>query len=100
MKRRDFLSASFGALLLPSVAFSRESNAYKNLLILVELKGGNDGLNTVVPYTDETYYRLRPRLALKRDEVLQLDGRAALHPALKPLMPLWQAGELAIVQGV
>jgi uncharacterized protein (DUF1501 family) len=64
------------------------------------LKGGNDGLNTVVPYADGTYYRLRPQLALKRDEVLQLDERAALHPALGPLLPLWQARELAIVQGV
>ncbi|HTQ77807.1 MAG TPA: DUF1501 domain-containing protein, partial [Burkholderiales bacterium] len=67
---------------------------------LVELKGGNDGLNTVVPYADGGYYALRPRLAVPREQVLQLDERSGLHPALAPLMPLWQARELAVVQGV
>ena len=50
---------------------------------LIELKGGNDGLNTVVPYADDAYYSLRPRLAVKRDQVLQLDERSGLHPAMK-----------------
>ena len=68
--------------------------------MLVELKGGNDGLNTVVPYADSAYYGLRPRIAIRRDDVLQLDGRTGLHPSLAPLMPLWQSRELAIVQGV
>jgi uncharacterized protein (DUF1501 family) len=99
MRRRDFLAASLGVLIAPN-SFSQGESPYRKLLILVELKGGNDGLNTVVPYADGAYSRLRPRLALKRDEVLQLDERAALHPALKGLMPLWQAGELAVVQGV
>jgi uncharacterized protein (DUF1501 family) len=98
MKRRDFLAASVAAL-FSSPSFG-QSSGYRRLLILVELKGGNDGLNTVVPYADETYYRLRPRIGIRRDEVLQLDGRTGLHPALKPLMPLWEARELAIVQGV
>lgn len=79
---------------------SIESGGYRRLLILIELKGGNDGLNTVVPYADPAYYRLRPRLAITRDEVLQLDQRAGLHPSLAATMPLWQAGQLAIVQGV
>ena len=98
MKRRDFLAASVAALFAPGLAFAQEN--YRRLLILIELKGGNDGLNTVVPYADANYYSLRPRLAVPRDQVLQLDARAGLHPALKPLMPLWQAGELAVVQGV
>ena len=98
MKRRDFLAASVAALFSPGLAFAQEN--YRRLLILIELKGGNDGLNTVVPYADANYYSLRPRLAVARDQVLQLDARAGLHPALKPLMPLWQAGELAVVQGV
>ena len=98
MKRRDFLAASVAALFSrPSFA---QSSGYRRLLVLVELKGGNDGLNTVVPYADETYYRLRPRIGIRRDDVLQLDGRTGLHPALKPLMPLWEARELAVVQGV
>lgn len=102
MKRRDFLFASVAALAAPrlATAASHARADYRRLLILIELKGGNDGLNTVVPYADETYYALRPRLAVRRDEVVQLDERAGLHPSLKPLLPLWQGRELAIVQGV
>jgi uncharacterized protein (DUF1501 family) len=102
MKRRDFLFASVAALAAPRISAAASLGAadYRRLLVLVELKGGNDGLNTVVPYADETYYALRPRLAVRRDEVLQLDGRTGLHPSLKALLPLWQGNELAIVQGV
>ncbi len=103
MRRREFLklsSAAGVAVLAPRFALAQGASGYENLLVLVELKGGNDGLNTVVPYADRTYYSLRPRLAIKRDEVLQLDARTGLHPSLAALMPLWQARELAIVQGV
>lgn len=103
MNRRDFLSigaAGLGALWLPGFAAARASADYRRLLVLIELKGGNDSLNAVVPYADPAYYALRPRLAVRRDEVLQLDERTGLHPALQPLEPLWRAGELAIVQGV
>lgn len=99
MKRRDFLAASVAALLAPT-AWSAGGAGYRRLLILIELKGGNDGLNTVVPYADARYYELRPRLGVKRDDVLQLDERTGLHPALRPLMPLWQDRQLAIVQGL
>ncbi|MBS0307439.1 MAG: DUF1501 domain-containing protein [Proteobacteria bacterium] len=103
MQRREFLTFSGGlgaAMLMPPLALAQASTGYRNLLILVELKGGNDGLNTVVPYSQQAYYALRPRIAIKRDEALQLDQNTGLHPALQPLLPLWQAGELAIVQGV
>jgi uncharacterized protein (DUF1501 family) len=104
MKRRDFLSASAAAgvaILAPRFAAAQGTGTgYSRLLVLVELKGGNDGLNTVVPYADPAYHGLRPRLAIRRDDVLQLDGRTGLHPSLAPLMPLWQSRELAIVQGV
>lgn len=101
MQRRKFLSlgaAAVASLWLPRISLAQAG--YRQLLILVELKGGNDALNTVVPYADEAYYSLRPRIAVRRDDVLQLDERTGLHPALKPLMPLWQAKDLAIVQGV
>lgn len=101
MRRRDFLKlAGLGTLVCfaPRVSFAQDG--YRNLLILIELKGGNDGLNTVVPYADPAYYALRPRIAIKRDDVLQLDERSGLHPALAPLMALWQARELAVLQGV
>jgi uncharacterized protein (DUF1501 family) len=104
MNRRSFLRAMAAAPLAASgagVAFAQANAAnYRNLLVLIELKGGNDGLNTVVPYADPTYYELRPRLAVARDQVLQLDEAAGLNPALKALLPLWQSRELAIVQGV
>jgi len=100
MKRRAFIAASVATLAVPRLAWPSAGSGYRRLLLLVELKGGNDGLNTVVPYADPRYYDLRPRLAVRRDEVLQLDGHAGLHPALKPLLRLWQDGQLAIVQGL
>ena len=66
----------------------------------MELKGGNDGLNTLVPFADTAYRRLRPRLAIASDEVLRLDEASGLHPSLEKLMPIWSAGELALVQGL
>lgn len=104
MKRRDFLSTmgvATVAAIIPGSAFAQRASAgYERLLVVVELKGGNDGLNTVVPYADAEYYALRPRLAIPRDQVLQLDGGAGLHPSLEPLMALWQNRELAVVQSV
>lgn len=106
MDRRHFLRILSAVPALPgAAAFAGQPQGpaapgYRNLLVLIELKGGNDGLNTVVPFADEEYYELRPRIAIPRDQVLQLDERTGLHPALKPLLPLWQANELAIVQGV
>ena len=103
MQRRDFLK-SLTLLPLSGVsvgsAFAAAPATYENLLILVELKGGNDGLNTVVPFADDAYYRLRPRIAIARDQVIQLSATTGLNPALAPLMPLWENRELAIVQGL
>ncbi len=69
-------------------------------LVLVELKGGNDGLNTLIPYADPAYYRLRPNLAVAREQVLSLDEHLGLNPALEPLWPIWQDRQLALVLGV
>ncbi|MBL8702293.1 MAG: DUF1501 domain-containing protein [Alphaproteobacteria bacterium] len=71
-----------------------------NTLVLLELNGGNDGLNTVIPYADPLYASLRPRIGLSRADVIQLDAATALHPGLAPLKPAWDSGEIAIVQGV
>ena len=109
MDRRSLLKASLSAAALSglgvgsaSVAFggAPPGSNYRNLLVLIELKGGNDGLNTVVPYSDPTYYALRPKLAIARDTVIPLSDRAGLHPALLPLAPMWKERELAILQGV
>jgi uncharacterized protein (DUF1501 family) len=70
------------------------------ILLLVELMGGNDGLNTVIPYADPLYRELRPDLGVARARVLQLDEHVGLHARLAPLIDAWTARDLAIVQGV
>ena len=104
MQRRDFLMAGSAALLQAwmssSHAADNRDGRYQGLLILVELKGGNDALNMVVPYADPLYAGLRPRLALKREDVLQLDEQTGLHPAMQNLLPLWRDKQLAVVQGL
>jgi len=69
-------------------------------LILLELAGANDGLNTVIPWRDDQYFKLRPSLALGQNERFELNDDFALHHALKPLLSLWQSGELGIVHGL
>lgn len=112
MNRRHFLQslAALGTPLAgtingvawaaPQAATQANNSPYNNLLILIELKGANDGLNSVIPYADPAYVSLRPRLAIARDQVLQLSAREGLHPALNPLMSLWNEKELAVVQGL
>lgn len=103
MDRREFLQIAATGIAIgafPPASSGAAAARSRDLLVLVELKGGNDGLNTVVPYADPHYARIRPRLAIERDQVLKLDEAAGLHPALEKLMPAWAAGELAVVQGV
>ena len=99
MDRRSLLKALAAAPLaasLPSWAAPTEGR----LLVLVFLYGGNDSFNMWVPYTDETYYRVRPTLAVPRDAVLKITDSHGFHPSLAALMPSWQARDLAIVQGL
>ncbi|HZQ60504.1 MAG TPA: DUF1501 domain-containing protein [Casimicrobiaceae bacterium] len=110
MKRREFLNglAAVGSATALDLAFGHASVAwaapagadYRKLLVLIELKGGNDGLNTLVPYADPTYYALRPKLGIPREAVLQLSDRAGLHPSLAALLPLWHDRQMAVLQGV
>ena len=101
MDRRRFLQLMAAAPLLsfsPSV-FAGQQNKNK-ILLLVELKGGNDALNTLVPYEDPNYYRLRPKLGIKANQVFKLGNGLGMHPAMKALHPEWQAGDMAWVQGI
>ena len=74
--------------------------AGKGILVLVTLYGGNDGLNTVIPYTDGSYLGGRPTLGYKAPDVLPLADGLALHPNLKGMKALWDAKQLAVVRGV
>lgn len=70
------------------------------ILVLITLYGGNDGLNTLIPYNDSTYYTARPDLAYKQGEVLPLADDLGLNPAMTGLKTLYDAGQLAVVRGV
>lgn len=85
-------------LLRASQAAPPESD--QPILVVVQLSGGNDGLNTVIPFGDEEYYRNRFTLAIPKSDVLKVDSTTGLHPSLQGLRELLEAGELAVVQGV
>jgi uncharacterized protein (DUF1501 family) len=110
--RREFLRlfGSAGVLSLsglPPAVFSRvfaQGDALpgpdQRVLVLIQLAGGNDGLNTVVPFADDEYYRRRPGIGVPAGAVLKLNDRFGLHPSLTGLRGLFDAGRLAIVHGV
>ena len=70
------------------------------VLVLVQLEGGNDGLNTIVPFRNDIYYRERPQISIGPDAVIPLNDEVGLNNALAPLQSLYDAGDLAVVQGV
>jgi uncharacterized protein (DUF1501 family) len=108
LTRRQLLKASAALELLSMtpLAFARAASLARDagedgpILVVVQLTGGNDGLNTVVPWADDRYHRARPVLAVSPQSVLRLDDHSGLHPSLAALMPLWDEGALSIVQGV
>lgn len=101
LDRRRFLQmcAAIPALSLSPSLFAAGAKK-QPILILVELKGGNDALNTLVPYEDDNYYRLRPKIAIKPNKVLKLGNGMGINPAMNALLPEWQAGDMAWVQGI
>jgi len=95
---------AFAPMAVPSVfgtvAHAADGAASDRILVVLELSGGNDGLNTVVPYTDDAYYRHRPNIGIRPDKVRKLDDRFGLSPGMAGMQRLWQDGQLAIVHGV
>jgi uncharacterized protein (DUF1501 family) len=75
-------------------------SANERILVILQLEGGNDGLNTVIPYKDDEYYKARPGIAVARDAVLKLNDHVGFHPQLTGFNELYNEGMLAIVQGV
>ncbi len=93
-----------GAAGLVTAGWSTPSSATepiqeKPILVVLELSGGNDGLNTVVPYGDDAYYRHRPELGIPANQLLDLDEHFGFNPGAKGLQKLWQSGDLALVHG-
>lgn len=70
------------------------------ILVVCEFKGGNDGLNMIVPYADDNYYRLRPTLGIPRESVLHITDQMGLHPNMAGLSELYKEGKVAVVQNV
>jgi uncharacterized protein (DUF1501 family) len=109
--RRDFLRASLRTSTLVALAptvpgfLAQTARAVEPLrdgriLVVVQLDGGNDGINTVVPFADEGYARHRKVLRLPADRLLKIDKEVGLHPAMGDAAKLLESGRLAIVQGV
>ncbi|MEM8488472.1 MAG: DUF1501 domain-containing protein, partial [Bacteroidota bacterium] len=70
------------------------------VLVLIQLNGGNDGLNTIIPIENDTYYTLRPNIAIPKAEAVNLNADFGMHPLLNPLESVWNDGKLGIVHGV
>src|SRR5205823_10463975 len=69
------------------------------ILVVLQMAGGNDGLNMVIPYADDTYHRARPRLGLADDKLLKIDNYIGLNGKLGGLKSLFDEGHLAVIQG-
>ncbi|PTY04657.1 twin-arginine translocation pathway signal protein [Opitutaceae bacterium EW11] len=111
--RREFLRYSASGIGL--IAFSRFAPSFlvqstlaaapapekdRSVLVLVQLAGGNDGLNTLIPFEDADYHRLRPTLALRKTDVLPVGQNQAFHPSMTELQGLVHDGKLAVIQNV
>jgi uncharacterized protein (DUF1501 family) len=92
--------AGFGAGPVNEAAAQAPADTGSRILVVVELSGANDGLNTVVPYTNDAYYRARPKLGLKPDKLRKLDGEFGLQSGMAGFERLFKDGQLAIVHGV
>jgi uncharacterized protein (DUF1501 family) len=108
--RREFLTRTLKGATLLSVGTvvprfiaetARAAEAGKDtVLVVVEMGGGNDGLNTVIPYADDLYHKFRPTLHYTKDQVVRLDDHVGLHPGMGSLRQLWQQEQLAVLLGV
>ena len=76
------------------------SDTSRRSVVVIQLTGGNDCLNTVVPYTDELYYDFRPHIHHRQEDVIRLDDRLGLNPRMGPIKELWDDGDVAIINGI
>jgi uncharacterized protein (DUF1501 family) len=108
MERRDFLkntALASGALLIPAFlkpleAFAKSDiTGYKNLVI-IQLSGGNDGLNTIIPYGNDIYYQKRKTIAINQTDIIKLNDMQGLNPALSALKDIYDQGLMSIINSV
>ena len=107
IKRKEFIQV--GSLATASMLLPRFLKAFENknavppgnkVVVVLQLSGGNDGLNTVIPFRDDLYYKARPQLGIAAPKALQLNDEAALHPALSTFRQLYDEGNLGIINSV
>jgi uncharacterized protein (DUF1501 family) len=106
--RRKFLKKSAliasSSLFVPRFlsAYEKETdvNARSNKLVVIQLSGGNDGLNTVIPYRNDIYYRSRPNIAIPPNQVIQITDELGLNPYMNAILPLFDKNEMAILNNV
>lgn len=97
-----FLSNTFSALQAGAADSARQITGGRDatILVVLQMAGGNDGLNTLVPHTNDHYYKARPRIAIPAKEVLKINDTVGLHPSLTGFKELYDAGQFSIIQGV
>ncbi len=116
LNRRQFVNAGLGTVAaislsgpLPNVLARTahtariaglNRSAGEKILVVIQLSGGNDGINTLVPYGDDEYYKNRFTLAIPREQLLTIDDHAGMNPALRPMQTLLDDGRMSFVQGV
>jgi uncharacterized protein (DUF1501 family) len=105
MNRREFLGMAallpwLGTFSAEALAASATPRPNQRILVLVKLAGGNDGLNTLIPYTDPLYYQHRPTIAIQKHQIVDIGQNMGMNPYLKALQPWWAKGNMAWVQGV
>ncbi|HEY0751603.1 MAG TPA: DUF1501 domain-containing protein [Chitinophagaceae bacterium] len=107
IKRREFLqvgSLATATLLVPKFLKAFETGSYvppgNKVVVILQLSGGNDGLNTVIPVRNDIYYRSRPKLGIERTKALSLTDEAGLHPSLTAFADAYNDGSLSILNNV
>jgi uncharacterized protein (DUF1501 family) len=93
---------AFPSLVCHGVAAADTSGMDRDgrIFVVIQMSGGNDGINTVVPIADDEYEKYRSKLRLPSDRLLKVDDAVALHPSMRSAADLLESGKLAIVQGV
>ncbi len=107
MKRRDFIkrsSLASGLFFVPNFIKNIESESINYLgfkkLVIIQLSGGNDGLNSIIPFTNDVYYKNRPQISIKKNNLIKATDELGFHKSLAPLKNLYDEGYLSIINNV